>query len=140
MTKAEEATVLARSLEAMGLDELRAAWRARYGAPPSLRSADLLRRMLAWRVQAEAMGGLDRKRVRQILGIGAAKKGRRCSHVSRGVKLAREWQGRVHEVEVSEAGYLYQDKTYASLSAIARQITGVRWNGPRFFGLREEVA
>ncbi len=139
MTPAE-ATQLARSFEVMNLDDLREAWRARYGAPPTLRSADLLKRMLAWRVQSEAMGGLDRNLVRQILSAGQAKRGPRRSIVCKGVKLVREWQGEVHEVEVQDGGYLYNGARYASLSSIARKITGTRWNGPRFFGLREEAA
>ena len=138
MTPAE-ATALARSYETMGLEDLRKEWRARYGAPPTLRSVDLLKRMLAWRVQADCMGGLDRKLVRQIIALGKAK-GRRRPVLSKGVKLAREWQGQVYEVEAREDGFLYDGEVYASLSSIARKITGTRWNGPRFFGLRGEAA
>jgi hypothetical protein len=52
-----------------------------------------------------------------------------------GVRLLREWNGRTHVVDVTEAGYLYEGETYRSLSAIARKITGAHWSGPRFFGL-----
>ena len=138
MTPAEaEATAAARSFETMGLEALRAEWRRRYGAPPTLRSVQLLRHMLAWRVQADAMGGLDAKLVREIRA--AAKSGRRPS-MATGTQLAREWQGRLHEVEVVDGGFLYDGRRYKSLSAVARAITGVRWNGPRFFGLRQEAA
>jgi len=95
--------------------------------------------MLAWRVQADAMGGIERKLVRQIVDMGKST-ARRRAQVSRGVKVSREWQGAVHEVEVREDGFAYRGKTYRSLSSIAREITGSRWNGPRFFGLRDEAA
>jgi hypothetical protein len=140
VTPAElESTEAARSFEAMGLEELRAQWRARYGAPPTLRAADLLRRMLAWRVQADAMGGLDRKFLREILHQ-AARPNRRKLDAPVGSRLSREWKGRAHEVEVVEGGYAHDGVTYDSLSAVARAITGTRWNGPRFFGLREKAA
>ena len=140
MTPAEAAvTAAARSFEVMNLEALRGEWRRRYGAPPTLRSADLLRRLLAWRVQAEALGGLDSKLVREICAAG--KKGARPKSATPvGSRLAREWQGRLHEVEVVDGGFVHQGRRYRSLSAIARSITGARWNGPRFFGLREGEA
>jgi hypothetical protein len=131
------ATEAARSFETMGLDDLRAQWRARYGAPPTFRSPDLLRRMLAWRVQAEALGGLDRRVLRQILHL-AARPNRRKLDAPVGARLTREWNGRAYEVEIVHGGYIHDGSTYDSLSAVARAITGTRWNGPRFFGLREE--
>jgi len=57
-----------------------------------------------------------------------------------GTRIAREWQGRAIEVEVVEGGYAFNGTTYRSLSKIARHVTGANWNGPRFFGLRDEVA
>jgi hypothetical protein len=139
VTPAElEATELARSFETMGLEDLRAEWRARYGAPPTLRAADLLRRMLAWRVQADAMGGLERKLVREILHQ-AARPNRRKLPAPVGARISREWKGRAYEVQVIEGGYVLDGVTFDSLSAVARSITGTRWNGPKFFGLREEA-
>jgi hypothetical protein len=123
-------------LEGLALEDLRARWRARYGAPPKLRSPELLALMLAWRIQAEREGGLDgdlRRALRRAAGVRAA------AEPAAGTRLVREWQGRQHEVIVmSEGGFLYQGDRYRSLSEIARAITGVRWNGPRFFGLRRE--
>ena len=52
-----------------------------------------------------------------------------------GTRLAREWHGQMHHVLITDAGYSYNDKSYSSLSAIARRITGASWSGPRFFGL-----
>ena len=59
-----------------------------------------------------------------------------ASKLLAGTKLIREFQGELHEVLVSENGFIYQGQSYKSLSAIARKITGTRWNGPAFFGLR----
>lgn len=120
-----------RSLEGMGLEALRDEWRRRYGPPPSLRSADLLRRNLAWRIQADAFGGLDEWTQRALFGKAAPQ-----PSVPMGTRVAREWRGVRHEVEVNADGVTYRGETYASLSEVARTITGVRWNGPRFFGLR----
>ncbi|HXQ11318.1 MAG TPA: DUF2924 domain-containing protein [Caulobacteraceae bacterium] len=121
-----------QALECLDLEGLRAEWRRRYGVTPALRSHDLLRRNLAWRIQADAYGGLA-PAVREAL----RRKGSCVPALPTGARLAREWRGVRHEVEVLEGGViLYQGSRYDSLSSVARAITGVRWNGPRFFGLR----
>lgn len=117
------------------LQELREVWAKRYGSPPRLRSPDFLRRLLAWRIQCEAEGGLD-KQVLKVVTADAPPK-TKAPAVREGTRLTREWQGRACEVEALENGFLFEGKRYASLSEVARTITGVRWNGPRFFGLRE---
>lgn len=121
-------------LQSMTLSELRTLWAARFGAPPKQRSVELLRRVLAWRLQVEAFGGLDATTVRLLgsertLVMGAEQPGTR---------LARDYAGKRHEVVMLEEGVLYEGETYGSLSEVARLITGQRWNGPRFFGLRRE--
>jgi hypothetical protein len=124
-----------RALEDLGLEPLRAEWRARFGAPPGLRSVDLLRRLLAWKIQTGAYGDLDaglRRRVRT--GVMVRKND---GQVGQGARLVREWQGRRYEVDVVEGGFVQGGARYASLSQVARAITGTRWNGPRFFGLRD---
>jgi len=98
---------------------------------------DLLRHLLAWRVQVDALGGLDRRVIRQIIASAKSGRGPR-GKVQTGVRIAREWQGRLHEVEAVDGGFVHQGRRYRSLSAIARAITGTRWNRPRFFGLRDE--
>ena len=128
---------LEREVEALtrlDLAGLREAWRSRFGLPPLLRSPDLLRAALAWRMQAEALGGLDAATRRAM---------RRPPRIrpepprpATGTRLAREWKGERHEVEVQADGIHYRGQRYASLSEVARTITGARWNGPRFFGLR----
>lgn len=130
-----EVTAAARSFERMTLEALRVEWRRRYGAPPKLRSVDLLRHLLAWRVQAQALGGLEARLVREIRAAGKAR-GPRRPVIDPGTRLAREWQGQLYEVEVAQCGCVHQGRAYKSLSAVARAITGTRWNGPRFFGLR----
>lgn len=123
-----------RALARLDLEGLRDAWRQRYGTPPRLRSADLLARMLAWRIQAEAFGGLDvetralltRKSLPTI-----------TPSLTSGMRLEREWRGVKEVVEIVPGGFRWRDQTFASLSKVAQAITGVKWNGPRFFGLRE---
>jgi len=88
------------SLTGLDLEELRAVWRARYGAPPPLRSVELLRLMLAWRVQAEALGGLDRETRRQLKRRGAVET--EGLELGVGARLCREWQGRTVEVACPE--------------------------------------
>jgi len=128
---------LLQRLEAAGLEELRAEWTLqKFGEPPKLRSPDLLRRVIAWRLQAAVHGGLDR-RTRRIL---AGKDGGREQQLRPGTLLMREWQGERHEVQVAAEGYVWAGRTLDSLSAVARAITGTRWNGPRFFGLRDDKA
>ena len=131
MNPAVEAEV--ERIAGLDLHGLRDAWPARFGPHPRLRSPDYLRQMLAWKLQAEAYGGLDAD-TRKLLAKGAAKP--RGPQVSSGVRLVREWKGERHEAAVTEDGVLYRGQSYASLSEVARAITGVRWNGPRFFGLR----
>lgn len=123
------------ALDALDLEGLRAEWRARYGPPPPLRSVMLLRLTLAWRIQASALGGLERETRRQLQRKGPLQ----CEGLALGVgaKLRRQWKGRTVEVEVHEDGFCWNGTRYPSLSAAATAIAGTRWNGPRFFGLRE---
>lgn len=125
-----------RALERLDLDGLRAEWRRRVGPPPALKSPDLLRRLLAWRIQAEALGGLDAETRRRLRRRSNAARG---PSLNAGARIAREWKGVRHDVEVVDDGFVYDGARYDSLSEIARVITGTRWNGPRFFGLRQEA-
>lgn len=126
---------LVAEVAASDLEGLREIWRQRYGAAPSLRSVPLLRRLLAWRLQAEAHGGLDPATTRAL-----ARKGRcRAEGLELGIGacLTREWQGRAYQVVVEAEGFRCDGTLYPSLSAVATAIAGSRWNGPRFFGLRD---
>jgi hypothetical protein len=132
--KEERVTAEVRALAALNLNGLREEWRRRYGAPPRMRSTEILARLLAWRIQADAFGGLDTVTVRMLKN---ERVGPPPIRLAPGTRLAREWQGRRHEVEVLETGYRYEETSFRSLSEVARAITGTRWNGLRFFGLRE---
>ena len=126
---------LARIAE-MSIDELREAWRLKAkGAPPPALSKDLLARLLAHRLQEEILGGLE-PRLRKALVL-AGKGGKApARRIKVGSVVVRQYQGKLHEVLVVPGGFCWQGQTFPSLSTIARRITGVSWNGPRFFGLR----
>ena len=123
-------------IEAIDLDALRAEWRQRYGAPPALRSEPILRMLLAWRVQAETFGGLDKETRQALSRSGPVQAEGR--HLGIGATLTRNWKGREVSVVVEEDRFRLEDRLFPSLSAAATAIAGSRWNGPRFFGLRQE--
>lgn len=118
----------------MSLEQLRAEWRRRYGAPPPLRSVPIMRQLLAWRVQADVLGGLDPETRRLLTRSGPVEP--EGKHLGIGARLTRRWQGREVTVVVEEQGFRWEDRVFPSLSAAATAIAGSRWNGPRFFGLR----
>jgi hypothetical protein len=120
-------------LAALDLAALRTLWRGKFGEPPKLRSVELLRHMLAWRIQAARLGGLD-KEVVQALKRHAKTQASAQRRLNVGARIGREYRGVMHEVEVLEDGYRYRDRIHPNLSVIAREITGTRWNGWRFFG------
>ena len=126
---------LVAEIARMDLDELRETWRERYGAPPSLRSVPIMRMQLAWRIQAETFGGLDAA-TRKALGRNGAIEAE-GKHLGIGARLTRTWRGRKVEVVVEEKGFRCDGRLFPSLSAAATAIAGSRWNGPRFFGLRD---
>jgi hypothetical protein len=123
-------------IAALDLDELRSLWlkMTGQGAPRALSRA-LLARMIAHRVQEQRLGKLGRELRQRLDGLarGGAEPVR---HLKVGTVMVREHQGVTHEVMVVPGGFCWKDKTYPSLSAIAKGITGTSWNGPRFFGLR----
>ena len=124
-----------RGLAGLGLAGLREDWQRRYGAPPLTRSIDLIARLLAWRIQSDALGGFDEPTIRLLSSTRPAPPPPVA--LAPGTRLAREWRGVRHEVEVSDGGFHHNGAVYRSLSEVARAITGTRWNGLRFFGLRQ---
>ena len=102
--------------------------------PPRVR-AETLRRLLAYEVQAGALGGLTAQERRTLRAVANGKSGREAGVASPGTHLVRDWNGRTYRVEVTETGYVLDGTTHASLSAVAKRITGTAWSGPRFFGL-----
>lgn len=137
-----DAMTLVAQLPTMKLDALRTMWRERFGEPPALRSTDLMRRALAERLQmGEEGGALDRRLARAVAQHRTGcKPTLRTARFKAGSTLQREWKGQRHQVEVTTDGYRWNDRDWKSLSSIAREITNSRWNGPRFFGLRQEIA
>jgi hypothetical protein len=125
-------------VRSLGIAALRQRWRLMFGGqPPAGLTRDLIRRMIAYRIQEEAFGGLDYKTVKLLDRLA---RGERPVELKRRLKpgtvLVREYQGARHTVTVVPGGFLWREQSFASLSTIARAITGTAWNGPRFFGLR----
>ena len=127
-----EAEVVA--LEALGLHALRNKWRERFGAPPKFRSTEMLRLLLAWRIQALALGGLDRDTREALARSGPVVA--EGQDLGIGATFRRIWNGEEQVVTVVDKGFDWNGRTFKSLSAVATAIAGTRWNGPRFFGLR----
>ena len=121
-------------LERLDLEGLRTLWAHYVGPVPKCRSVELLRQILAWRVQLAHEGGLDAELRRKLMrpGRGGA------PDVRAGTRIVKVWQGRRFEVLIDETGPMFEGRRYRSLSEVARTITGTRWNGPRFFGLRDK--
>jgi hypothetical protein len=126
-------------LAGLNLRELRGAWAAEFRQPPPKDLwRDLLLRTLAWRLQEKALGGHDKATLMALEAYGQKRAGdQRCQRLQAGTVLVREFGGARHTVTIVPDGFVWQEKTYNSLTAIARVITGTNWNGPRFFGLRE---
>lgn len=127
------------ALDALSSAELRLRWTALTGTPVPRVSPALLRMALAWELQARAYGGLSRETTRTLDQL--ARGVTRTQPQSAGMRLVREWQGRVHVVTVGEDQVIrWEERNYGSLSEVARAITGTRWSGPAFFGLKKRQA
>lgn len=135
-TDASPAKELA-DLETMNRQELLSQWEISIGgtAPIGL-SESLMRRALAHHIQCAAYGDLPKKTRRALKDSVAPNSSRPARSVKTGARLVREWNGVLHVVDVVEDGFRYLDRSYRSLSAIATAITGAKWSGPRFFGLK----
>jgi hypothetical protein len=127
-------------------DELRKEWRRLYRSQPPPLSRDLLLRAIAYRIQELRYGGLSKATSRKLAALVQARRSddaigpADAPRMRAGARLVREWNGRTHMVTVEEEGFTYAGRNYRSLSAIACDITGARWSGPRFFGLRKKGA
>jgi hypothetical protein len=129
-------------IRALGLEALRSEWRAMYGAsPPAGVTKDIMARMMAYRIQEQALGGPDRAVIRALERLARGEKPgtEPPRRLKAGTVLIREYQGERHTVTVVPGGFVWQGSTYTSLSTIAKAITGTAWSGPRFFGLRRGV-
>jgi hypothetical protein len=124
-------------IRSLGIDELRKQWRMTFGSiPPRALTKDLIARMITYRLQEEAFGGLDRATVKLLGRLARGEKPELNRRLKAGTILVREYRGERHTVTVVPDGFVWRDTTYGSLSSIARAITGTAWNGPQFFGLR----
>lgn len=159
-SESERLTAEIQDLAGLDLQALRARWRKLLRSPPPDHlSRPILLRLLAYKLQARTYGDLDRETVRYLERIERARldqprreEGSRTKTpppvppvpLSRALKpgtlLAREYGGQMHRVTAVADGFAWNGVTYTSLSEIARMITGTRWNGPRFFGLRDKQA
>ena len=136
------------NLDGLDLDGLRRQWRDQMGGEaPAHLSRWLLMKVLAYRLQSDAFGDLD-KSIRRILrsgeddGVGApfdrrAPQTREGLGLKAGALLVREWNGKLERVTILEEGFAWNGQTFGSLSQIAKAMTGTNWNGHRFFGLRQ---
>ena len=139
--------ILARlaALKAMSVNELKAEWQALFDAPAPNNSRNFLEGRLAYRIQELTYGGPD-KQTRRLLDLLADEVEGTLTRKAQiadprnpvvGTKLIREWDGVAHTVTVLREGFDWDGRRFKSLSAVARAITCTRWNGYRFFGLRE---
>jgi hypothetical protein len=132
-----------QALDALSRAQLQQRWQEVFAAPcPPRMSRSFLLRAVAYRVQEQALGGLDRATRRRLERAAVDLAAGRpvappTPKIKPGTRLLREWQSVTHEVTVLEKGVQYRDQTWPSLSAVVREITGARWSGPRFFGLKE---
>jgi hypothetical protein len=131
------------SLLAVDIKELRVRWKTLYGRAPSGQiGRSFLMRAIAYRLQEQAFGGLKPATRRLLARVAdeaahtnSPKRGQ-IRKAQTGTILMREWQGNAHRVTVLDDGVSFNGKRYRSLSEVAREITGSRWSGPRFFGIR----
>lgn len=134
-------------LRDLDFSDLKARWQTVFGRRPPHLPRHLLFRMLAYRLQAERLGDLDAESKRILDRSGSPEQAskratdanRRTNSLHPGTVLGREWNGQIHRVAVLADGFGWNGTTYRSLSKVAFAITGTRWNGPRFFGLRDSV-
>jgi hypothetical protein len=131
------------SLPNLSRSDLLKLWCDSYGSDPPEKISDLLmRQAIAHRLQVQHLGDLNLstrralKRVLEESGTIRFRRNARSKRVANGTLLVREWHGVTHQVTATEQGVLYRGKLFRSLSEVAREITGTRWSGPLFFGLR----
>lgn len=129
-------------LQNLSLDELRARWQNVWGRPPHKNMGKkMLVMSLRFKHHEQNTGGLNSLHKKELsLLINAYRKGdknlKKQTKLKVGTQLIRKWRGKTYRVEVSDNGFIYNDQTYTSLSKIATLITGTKWNGLKFFGVK----
>ena len=144
--RSEPIKVQLGSLPKLDRAELRVRWRDSYGSDPPEKISDLLmQQAIAHRLQIRHFGGLSfstRRALKRALEESAATRLNPPSQskcIPKGTVLVRQWHGATHQVTATDKGVLYRGKLFRSLSEVARKITGTRWSGPLFFGLRTSL-
>jgi len=134
------------ALPTMTIRDLRAEWRRIYRVdPPQKVGRHLLELGIAWKLQERAFGGLSPATKRILVALAKTTDDKhklsraRTIRLKPGAKLIREWRGKIHNVLVLEDGFQWRGRRWRSLSAIAREISGTNWSGPRFFGLQRQA-
>ena len=135
------------ALDELSIGDLRIAWRRLYRShPPKSLRRDLVQMAVACKMQEKALGGHSAATRRQLKDLAQTREDKtnlaevRRVRLRPGARLIREWGGGTHEVLVTEDGFVWCEKNWNSLSVIAREITGARWSGPRFFGIDKSTA
>jgi hypothetical protein len=142
---AEELEQEVQALDRLDIEGLRAEWWRRWGAPPKLRSRELMAYAATYRLQADAVGDLPAPTRRKLAELGRRFVADRAYRpvagpiLTPGCSLIREWGGARHEVKVLDDGFGYLGQRFASLSAVAQHITGAKRSGVLFFGLKEKA-
>lgn len=139
-------TAQVAGLDTLDRTDLVIRWSEIFGKkPPAKISRELMIAGIAWQIQVHAIGGFSEAALRRLGQLGRDLKAGRsvdptsAIRIKPGTKLIREWNGTNHEVLVLDNGFAWRGERYASLSEIAREITGTRWSGPRFFGLKNQL-
>lgn len=141
-------SIIARlaAIKTASMPELKTTWRELFGTEPPPYNRRFLESRLAYRIQELAYGGLKPETIERLEALADDLDGEHPARPRRalqnrpiaGTRLVREWQGVEHSVTVRDKGYEYQGRPYKSLSAVARAITGTRWNGWIFWGLKNQ--
>ncbi len=130
-------------LRGMRKHELLALWQDQFTDPSPMKcSPDLLRWEIGWRIQVRKSGDLSKRTTRRLRALAKSFQSNSnhlphsVTRLSPGTTLTRKWQETTHTVQVLESGFLHEGVRYKTLSSVARAITGTRWSGPAFFGLK----
>ncbi len=127
------------TLDDMSSDALRSLWGTLTASPVPRVSPAMLRLALGYEIQARAFGGLSRVTQQKLAQLARGKTS--TAPAQSGMRLVRAWQGKTHVVAIGEDGVIrWDEREWGSLSEVARAITGTRWSGPAFFGLKKKVA
>ena len=141
------------ALQKMSRTELEEKWKDLYGTEPPLFKKSFLEKRLAYRIQELFYGGISQVSQHKLMqasvkdplcnigrrNIAVQKTFKKTGVILPGTRFVREWDDKEHEVIVRDKGFEYKGKMFRSLTAIATEITGTKWNGPAFFGLRKGV-